>query len=236
MDIKSKKDDIRLEEAKNNAREKAKQESSAELYARVVAADIWVKVDIDDKNPGELIVTLNGIDPYTQTKAIAGTPLRKTTHSLNETFELMMNSINGASDEMRTKIFTYLQGIVNSGIEGEILITEVENLDFNLNTTVHYNDADQTYADLIALIISSISMPDTTVPGTTTNFRVPISTKIPIFTEGKDFSGKKINKKNSFRDAANKTRDILSSQFGILSTVEPIGLGKVEIVITGKKQ
>jgi hypothetical protein len=234
MDIKSKKDDIRLEEAKNNAREKAKQESSAELYARVVAADIWVKVDIDDKNSGELIVTLNGIDPYTQTKAITGTPLRKTTHG-NDVFQLMMNSINGASDEMRTKIFTYLQGIVNSGIEGEILISQLENLDFNLNTMFNYNDSDMTLADLIVLIVSSVSMPDTTQPGTGTDFRLPIPTKIPVFTEAKDFNGKIINKKNSFRDAANKTRDILSKQFGILSTVESIGLGKVEIVISGKK-
>ena len=111
-DMKSKLDQIKLEEAKNNARSKAKQESSLDIFARVLAADLWVKVDLDDKPKNgmesQMLVTLTGIDPYTNNKVITGTTIQKTTHG-DDQFQLMMNSINGASDELRTLIFGYFQ-------------------------------------------------------------------------------------------------------------------------------
>jgi len=81
VDMKGKLDQIKLEEAKNNARTNAKKESSLDIFARVLKADLWVKVDLDDKPKNgmesQMLVTLTGIDPYTNNKVITGTTIQK---------------------------------------------------------------------------------------------------------------------------------------------------------------
>jgi len=183
VDIASKKAALIKEEATNNARAKAKQESNLDLFARVVSADLWVKVEIDDSKPGQNIVTLSGIDPYTNNVALSGTPLQKTTHS-DDTFQLMMNSINGASDEMRTKIFGYFKGISEEGLGGEILISILEGADFDFNTEIPLNESSSPLNVRLKSIIKKYSMPDKVEEsGDQTETRLLYSVKIPLFAK-----------------------------------------------------
>jgi hypothetical protein len=229
-DMKSKLDQIKLEEAKNNARSKAKQESSLDIFARVLAADLWVKVDLDDKPKNgmesQMLVTLTGIDPYTNNKVITGTTIQKTTHG-DDQFQLMMNSINGASDELRTLIFGYFQEKVTTGIEGTLTVSLSENADFNFDSPFTQNGEEKELNRIIAKIVKKFAneREETIATETTRVF----TAKIPLFFEE---DGEK--EKNTFKYFAEKIVDELK-KIGITSTIEPSGLGRVEIFITGKK-
>ncbi|MSP84350.1 MAG: hypothetical protein EXR18_00775 [Flavobacteriaceae bacterium] len=229
-DMKGKLDQIKLEEAKNNARNKAKQESSLDIFARVLAADLWVKVDLDDKPKNNMesqnIVTLTGIDPYTNNKVITGTAVQKTTHG-DDSFQLMMNSINGASDELRTLIFGYFQDKVNTGLEGTLTFSLSENADFNFDTPFPSSGENKELNRIIFKIVKKFCNEREETVGTETT-RV-FSAKIPLFFEE---DGEK--EKNSFKSFAYKITDEMS-KIGFTCTVEPSGLGRVEIMINGKK-
>jgi hypothetical protein len=236
IDIASKKAALIKEEAKNNARAKEKQESNLDLFARVVSADLWVKVEIDDSNPGQNIVTLKGIDPYTNNEALSGTPLQKTTHS-GDAFQLMMNSINGASDEMRTKIFGYFKSISEEGLGGEILISLQEGADFDFNTEIPLNDSSSPLNVRLKSIVKKYSMPDKVEEsGDQTETRLLYSIKIPLFAKGVDEDGAEVVEKNGFTTMGNSLKKLLLTKYGILSIVESKGLGRIELIITGKKE
>jgi hypothetical protein len=229
-DMKSKLDQIKLEEAKNNARSKAKQESSLDIFARVLAADLWVKVDVDEKPLNgmetQLLVTLTGIDPYTNNKVLAGATVEKTTHGANK-FELMSNAINGASDELRTLIFGYFQDKVTTGQEGTLTFSLGENADFNFDTPFPSGAESKELNRIIAKIVKKFCNEREETIGTETT-RV-ITAKIPLFYEE---DGEK--EKNTFKAFAYKITDEMS-KIGFACTAEPSGLGRVEIIITGKK-
>jgi hypothetical protein len=229
-DMKSKLDQIKLEDAKNNARNSTKQESSLDIFARVLAADLWVKVDLDDKPKNalenQIIVTLTGIDPYTGNKVITGTSIQKTTHG-DDSFQLMMNSINGASDELRTLIFGYFQDKVNTGLEGSITFSLSENVDFNFDDELPTSNGEtkELYRTIEKIVKKYSNSREETIG--TESTRV-YSTKIPLFYEE---DGEK--DKNNFKHFAQQIKDELK-KIGLASKIEPSGLGRVEIFITGK--
>jgi hypothetical protein len=230
VDMKGKLDQIKLEEAKNNARTNAKKESSLDIFARVLKADLWVKVDLDDKPKNgmesQLLVTLTGIDPFTNNKVITGTTIQKTTHG-DDQFQLMMNSINGASDELRTLIFGYFQEKVITGLDGTLTLSISENTDFDFDTPFTQNGEEKALNRIIAKIVKKYANDRLETSGTETTRE--FSVKIPLFFEE---DGEK--EKNTFTYYANKIVDELM-KIGITSKVEPSGLGRVEIFITGKK-
>ena len=201
-----------------------------DIFARVLAADLWVKVDLDDKPKNgmesQMLVTLTGIDPYTNNKVITGTTIQKTTHG-DDQFQLMMNSINGASDELRTLIFGYFQEKVTTGIEGTLTLSLSENADFNFDSPFTQNGEEKELNRIIAKIVKKFAneREETIATETTRVF----TAKIPLFFEE---DGEK--EKNTFKYFAEKIVDELK-KIGITSTIEPSGLGRVEIFITGKK-
>jgi hypothetical protein len=201
-----------------------------DIFARVLKADLWVKVDLDDKPKNgmesQLLVTLTGIDPYTNNKVITGTTIQKTTHG-DDQFQLMMNSINGASDELRTLIFGYFQEKVITGLDGTLTLSISENTDFDFDTPFTQNGEEKALNRIIAKIVKKYANDRLETSGTETTRE--FSVKIPLFFEE---DGEK--EKNTFTYYANKIVDELM-KIGITSKVEPSGLGRVEIFITGKK-
>jgi hypothetical protein len=235
VDIASKKAAILKEEAENNARAKEKQESNLDIFARVVSADLWVKVEIDNSNPGQNIVTLKGIDPYTNTEALSGTPLQKTTHS-GDPYQLMMNSINGASDEMRTKIFGHFKGISEEGLSGEILIT-LQGVDFDFNTQIPLKDSSKPLNERLKSVVKKYSMPNKVEEsGDQSETRLLYSIKIPLFAKVLDEDGNEVVENNGFTTMGNSIKSLLLDKYGISSILVPKGLGRIELIITGKKE
>jgi hypothetical protein len=103
--------DIALAEAKNNALPVAKRESPLDIYAKTLAADLWLKIDIEERdlNRGltkQLIFTLEAYDPFTGNNAFSGLPVNKETTGDNK-FALTTDALNGAADAIRPKFTDY---------------------------------------------------------------------------------------------------------------------------------
>jgi hypothetical protein len=148
-----------------------------------------------------------------------------------------MNSINGASDEMRTKIFGYFKSISEEGLGGEILISLQEGADFDFNTEIPLNDSSSPLNVRLKSIVKKYSMPDKVEEsGDQTETRLLYSIKIPLFAKGVDEDGAEVVEKNGFTTMGNSLKKLLLTKYGILSIVESKGLGRIELIITGKKE
>ena len=138
-----------------------------------------------------------------------------------------MNSINGASDELRTLIFGYFQDKVNTGLEGSITFSLSENVDFNFDDEFPTSNGETK--ELYRIIEKFVKKYSNSTEETTgTESTRVFSTKIPLFYEE---DGQK--DKNNFKHFAQQIKDELK-KIGLASKIEPSGLGRVEIFINGK--
>jgi len=235
--IQSKINEINLLIQKNNDRKEKneKAESEFDIYARKLSADLWIQIDLNKKPLNgletQLVVTITGLDPYTGKTVINGTPIEKITKGDNE-FQLVTNAVNGACDEMRTLIFNYFQNRKNSGIDGFLSFTMStnDNRDFDFDTSFPNGDKEPLpLAKIFKKILKDLTKErDFDTPPTPT--LAIFKAKIDLFY---DEDGEA--EKNSFYEVASRVKSILETKYGLLSKIQPIGLGNVEIFITGRK-
>lgn len=232
VDIKGSLDKLKLETQKNNARSQAKQESSLDIFSRVLAGDLWVKVDIKS-NPlsggleKQILITLTAYDPYTGSEVLSGKTIEKTTKGDNE-FQLMANAMNGACDELRVLIFNYFKERTEKGIQGEIVFSLSESSEFNFNTEFDANGESKPLNEILKKLVKK---PCTSrEEKSRSETKLEYTSKIPMFYEE---DGEK--EKNSFINVGNRVRSDLK-KIGFTCTPEPNGIGCVEIIITGKTQ
>jgi hypothetical protein len=128
---------------------------------------------------------------------------------------------------LRTLIFGYFQEKVITGLDGTLTLSISENTDFDFDTPFTQNGEEKALNRIIAKIVKKYANDRLETSGTETTRE--FSVKIPLFFEE---DGEK--EKNTFTYYANKIVDELM-KIGITSKVEPSGLGRVEIFITGKK-
>jgi hypothetical protein len=234
QDMKAKLDDIKLEEQKNNARDASKKESTMDLFARVLAADLWIKIDFTENAlqgglTTQFIITLSATDPYTGQNAIPGKNIEKTSVGDNK-FQLMTSAMNGAAEEFRPQIFAHFKKQVEKGLQGRLTVSLLSEVTFNFDTEYEYKGNEMELNRILSSIVKKNSL-SATEDGSQTETTRRYMVYIPL--ERKDEEGDV--SKNNFKDFAYQVTAQLK-KLGMTYKVESSGLGKVEIIITGTKQ
>ncbi len=238
--------EIALAEAKNNALSASKQESPLDIYAKTLAADLWLKIDIEERdlNRGltkQLIFTLEAYDPFTGNNAFSGLPVNKETTGDNKS-ALTTNALNGAADAIRPKFTDYFSKREAEGVEGRVVCSVAESAgDLNFDSQLTVDGESLKLSEIFNALITNntVLTKDGVGRMTEDGDQTPTLLKykdvyIPVISE-KMVMGKKQIVSNSFQKMANIVASELEKKCGITCTQEPKGLGKVEIIITGKK-
>jgi hypothetical protein len=238
--------DIALAEAKNNALPVAKRQSELDIYAKTLAADLWLKIDIEenDLNRGltkQLIFTLEAYDPFTGNNAFSGLPVKKETTGDNK-FDLITDALNGAADAIRPKFTDYFSKREAEGVEGRVVCSVAESAgDLNFDSQLTVDGESLKLSEIFNALITNntVLTKDGVGRMTEDGDQTPTLLKykdvyIPVISE-KMVMGKKQIVSNSFQKMATVVTNELENKCGITCTLESKGLGKVEIVITGKK-
>jgi hypothetical protein len=247
--------EIALAEAKNNALPVAKRQSELDIYAKTLAADLWLKIDIEenDLNRGltkQLIFTLEAYDPFSGNNAFSGLPVKKETTSDNK-FDLTTDALNGAADAIRPKFTDYFSKRESEGVEGRVTCSIAESAgDLSFNSLFTVNSQTKKLSQVIESVLAKNSkktedgVSRITPAGDQTETLLSYKDVfIPVTVMEDEFDldaeeGSKPNKvptSNTFGKVGTKLQEGLLSKCNITCDVITTGLGKVEIVITGKK-
>jgi hypothetical protein len=246
VNFKEKEKEIALAVAKNNALPVAKQSTPLDIYANVLAADLWIKLDIDDKriNGGmthQKMISIEAYNPFTDNNAFNSRLIEKQTSGDND-WEISQNSIREAFEDIRPKFKDFFTKRENDGIEGRVWCTIAESAgDVNFDTKMTVDGESLKLSEIITALINNNckstkdGVSRTVEDGDQTVTLMKLKeVYIPVVTE-KTVLGKKQVSSNSFQKMANLVAAELENKCGINTTLEPRGLGFVEIVITGKK-
>ncbi len=234
QNIKSKLDAINIEVAKNNARTDGKKESNADLFARTLAADLWIKIDytkemLEGGLKSQFTITLAATDPFTGEDAIPGKPIMLTSTGDNAT-QLLVNAMNGAAADFKPRVFDYFKNRQEKGIQGKLTISLLDQVDFDFDTEFTYKDEEKELKAILQLFIKKGSN-ERLQDGEQTNTTFKYDVTIPV-----EFSNEEGQpEKNSFSNYGSGVASQIK-KFGFTCKTESTGLGKVEIIITGKKQ
>jgi len=248
--------EIAKEAAKQKAYPESKQMSDIDVYAKVIAADLWIKIDIDNK-PGsnkminQKFVSIEAWNPYTGNTAFTGRQISKETSGDND-WELTKNAIREACDEIRPRFVDFFKAREEKGIEGRVRCSVAESAsDLNFNSEVEVNGKPTELKRIIESVLrketvkttSNVAQftPDGDQTPTLINYK---DVYIPSVIEEEDIdmdaeegaSPSKVFSANNFEKLANKIKSGLNKKCKITSEIYLKGLGQVEIVITGRKE
>ena len=230
-DIKAKLDLIMIEEQKNRVRNDGLQESSLDIYARCLQADLWIKVDLKEtKNTSgyKYTVTMAGMDPYTQMNAIPGYPVDKTT-KINDPDKARLNAVQGAANEFKSKVFDYFKNKVEKGMEGQIEFQLSDEIDMNFESSLEYADDEYKFREILDAIIGKNSNENRVNGSSTPTMRGYLVT-IPFKVENK-LTG--IVGKNDFEKFGTLVEKKIK-KLGYGSVLSTSGLGRVTVLINEK--
>jgi hypothetical protein len=225
---------IATADAIKNASNESKKESSTDIFFRVLKADLWLSVHLDEEVVENGLktkcrATLNGVNPYTGVEEVIGKTIPKESVS-SDKFSLMTSAMQGAVDDLRPKVLAHFQNIATNGITGKISFSLLDGVDFNFDTEIETESDEFALKELLTRIVKANAKvkSEDNATGTILEFTASIP-----FEYKDDFTGSM--EKNSFTNVGNKIKSQVK-KLGYTAKTEPRGLGRVEIVITGKKE
>lgn len=252
ISFKDKVAEIAKEEAKNNALSVSKQVSPLDIYAKVLAADLWIKVNIDTKGTVEKqkFVSVEAYNPFTGNNAFTGRIIDKTTTGSND-WEITKNAIREACDDVKPRFTDFFTKRETEGIEGRITCTISESAgELNFATTFPFKNQQVSLEKLIVASINKMTVktkdgvyrmnPDGDQTSTLLRFKdVFIAPFIEVeeldLDAEEDAPAKKVMSSNNYGNVGSKVAADLKSKFKVKCEVYQRGLGNVEIVITGQE-
>ena len=230
-DIKAKLDLIAIEEQKNSDRNDGLQESSLDIYARCLQADLWIKVDLKETKSTsgfKYVVTMAGMDPYTQMNAIPGYPVDKVT-KINDPDKARLNAVQGAANEFKSLVFEYFTQKVEKGMKGVIEFQLSENIDENFESEISIDDEDVEFSVLIEETIEKNSN-EFRIDGSASPTKLDYLVTIPFKVENKRTGNVG---KNDFRKFGRLVKKQIK-KLGYGASLSTSGLGRVTILINEK--
>jgi hypothetical protein len=232
--------------AKNNALTESKQQSPLDIYANVLAADIWVKINISDQKinnnmTNQKFVSIDAYNPYTGNNAFSGRQIEKQSTGDND-WEITRNAIRESCDDIRPGFTKFFKSREESGIQGRVMCSIAESAgDVNFNTEIEIEGEKLKLSEVINAFIGEYTVltkdgvsklsEDGAQTSTLIKFK---DVFIPVVIE-KTRLGKKKRISNSFSELGNSVQKDLENRCGIKTEILPIGIGMVEIVINGRK-
>ncbi|MEJ6735479.1 MAG: DUF6175 family protein [Flavobacteriales bacterium] len=230
-DFQSKLDAINAENQKNNMRQDGLKESEFDILARVVSAELWIKLDIKEEMVSggqemQFTITMNALDPLTNTKVINGLPQTIKTAGDNK-MQLLENTINAVADEFRPRVLKYFTERETTGMKGKIVFQISEELEVNFDTEIEVGGGKEVaFKRVISSFVGKNSI-SSKAAGAQTSTRLVFDVWIPTRTI--DWDDSEIS--NSFdvfgADVKGKVK-----KFGYKATTDAEGLGKVIVTFT----
>jgi hypothetical protein len=255
VNYKEKSAEILKEEAKNNALPVSKQQSPLDIYAKVLAADLWVKIDVSTTKisggqVNQKFISIEAYNPFTGNSAFTGRQIEKQTSGDND-WEVTKNSIREACNEIKPRFTDFFSKRELEGIEGRITCSISESAgELNFSTEVPFKSQQISIQKIIESSIGKMTVktkdnvgrmnPDGDQTSTLLRYK-DVFIQVSIEEEEIDLDAeegapaKKVLAANNFGKVAAKLKSDLEKKFGITSEFYTKGLGNVEIVITGKK-
>lgn len=229
---------IATDKATNNMQNLKTQESELDLIARVVNANLWIKIDLvkESVNNGtqtQYSVSCNGIDPYTGSSVINGD-----VHPLITNGDNFSDLINGvvvkAMDELSPRIFDYFLKRETSGINGSIefkFSQELADQGISFNSDIEIEGDTYDMGEVITSMINKFSI-ERKLDGATDAYIRKYDVHIPTKVEDK-LSGKVVS--NDFEKFSKKVKQQIEKEYGYKAQVISAGLGKVTVIFIEKK-
>jgi hypothetical protein len=227
-DIKANLDAIKMEEAKNNARNDANKESELDIFGRVLQADLWLKINLKESknaNGYNFEITMEGIDPYTKTVALPGYPVTKTS-KINDPDRARLNAVEGAASEFKSMIMKHFQNVKEKGIQGFITFAISEEVDPDFNEYVDYKGKEYPFKKVLDNMVK-VNSNDRQTDGSPSPTNRKYKVFIPLLTED-DFGEIERNNFELFADRI--IAQLRSLGFGAKAEAE--GMGTVTVILT----
>ena len=231
-DFKSKLDAINAEVQKNNMRSDVMlKESNMDIFSRVVAAELWLKLDVVEQSVSggmemQYTITMSALDPLTQRTVINGLPQTIKTVGDNK-MQLLENTINAVSDEFRPRVIKYFTEREENGLQGKIMFYIDDNLELDFNSDIDVDGDEYEFAEVIDAMVSKNSKSSST-SGSQTSTRRTYDVSIPTKIENK-LSGEIVT--NNYEKFGRKVNRAVK-KFGYKATIESQGLGSVIVIFT----
>tara|TARA_B110000908_G_C10264537_1_gene462385 strand:+ start:3147 stop:4529 length:1383 start_codon:yes stop_codon:yes gene_type:complete len=231
-DFKSKLDAINAENQRNNSRADVwLQESTMDILARVVAAELWVKLDVVKASISggmemQFTITMSALDPLTQRTVINGLPQTIKTPGDNY-MALLENTINAVSDEFRPRVLKYFTERQENGMKGKMEFRISDDLEINFESDIEYEEEEDVVSAQIEYMMGSRAMKDgVKASGAQTTTRLLYDVTIPAQAEKRG-----VVSSNNMKKFGNLIRKDIK-KMGYNCTVESLGLGKVVVMLT----
>jgi hypothetical protein len=213
------------------------EESIMDVFSRVVKADIWVKVDLKENKiegglKSQLTITLSYYDPYSGiTKN--GSPIIKESTNSNRA-QLIKSTMQGALDELRSKIFEDFSTKESKGITGKVIF-KLKTSDYDFNSEFPFKSEELTLNEIIDKVVKKKAIPSSTkTEGASSETLIKFKTNIPLFIVDNE-DGIESKDLNTFKLFGSKLRSEFK-KLGFTTEVKEEGLGTVIIYFTGLNQ
>ena len=231
-DIRQELDNIRQVEAMNNARPDSKKESYMDIFTRVLAADLWIKVDLTENSlekglKTQFLIKLEAQDPFTRDKVITGKTIDKTSIG-DDKFKLMNSAMSGAIDDFRPSVISYFTKRENDGMKGELIVSLSDELDINFNSKFSFKGKEYTLSQIVDAKLKKVSK-EASGMGSAAERKYTV--RIPLEYDNELTETKE---KNNFENLGYQLLQSLD-ELGIQGEVQARGLGQVEVFINSKK-
>ncbi len=246
--------EIDAEEAKNNALAVSKQSSPLDIYAKTIAADIWIKIDISTKkiNGGmsnQKMISIEAWNPFTGNNAFTGRQIDKETSGDND-WEVTKNAIREACDDIRPRFTDFFKSREENGIEGRVICSISGNVEeFNFFKDVEVKGKQVTLQKVLESAIRKQTVktkegvskmnPDGAQTETFLQYKdvyiPPVIEEEEVDLEAEENAKpNKVMASNNFGKLGSKIKDGLK-KIGIECDIYQKSIGLIEIVITQKK-
>jgi len=224
-----------IQEFKDQQRSDAKKTSYLDAIMKTAPADVIVQVDIKENElerglKTQLLITLIAIDPYTGAKWFEGKQIEKITSGDNR-HQLLTAAMNGAADDFRPMLMEKFKQIVAEGIKGEITVSIGDAADFDFTTKFNVGGREYELSRILDGATKKVAVTAAPMGIQSASSRV-YSGSIP-FQYIDELAGGVLST-NTFENYAY----MVASELGKCNldyVVESLGLGKVELILTGRK-
>lgn len=224
-----------IQEFKDQQRSDGKETSYLDAIMKTAPADVIIHVDIKEKSmehdtKTQMLITLSAIDPYTGSKWFDGKQVEKITSGSNRN-QLLTAAMNGAADDFRPTLMEQFKKIVLEGIKGEMIVSLASGVDFDFNTKFKMAGREYELARILDGATRKAAKSAAPLGIQSEKSRV-YAAAIPFQYEDELAGGVLTN--NTFENYAYMVAAGLS-ECKLTYKVESMGLGKVELVLTGRE-
>ena len=231
-DFQSKVNAVNAENQKNNLKEVGTQESMMDILYRVVAAELWIKLEVLETSVSggqemQFTISMSAVDPLTNTKVMNGRPQTIKTAGDNR-MVLLENTINAVSDEFEPLVLEYFSKREKDGMKGKIEFRVSNDLEINFDGTLDLGGEDVAFSEVIDGAVEENSVTNKTSGGQSATKRLY---DVWIPTKTKNYKGAMVS--NNFEKFGKKIAKEFKG-YGYVAVTDPEGLGKVIVTFTGE--